>query len=117
MDQFVPKLDDIDELLTENRIFKQRTVDIGVVSAEDALAWGFSGPMLRASGVPWDLRKAQPYAMYDRVEFDIPVGKHGDCLRPLSRAACSRCASRCKIMRQCLRADAEPGRCACPTRR
>ena len=79
MDQFVPRLDDMDELLTENRIFKQRTVDIGVVSADDALAWGFSGPMLRASNVAWDLRKAQPYEVYDRLDFDIPVGKNGDC--------------------------------------
>jgi len=102
MDQFVPKLDDMDELLTENRIFKQRAVDIGVVSAEDALAWGFSGPMLRASGVPWDLRKAQPYAMYDRVEFDIPVGKHGDVYdRYLVRMLEMR--ESLKIMRQCLR--------------
>ena len=87
--------------LTENRIFKQRAVDIGVVSAEDALAWGFAGPMLRASGVPWDLRKAQPYAMYDRVEFDIPVGKHGDVYdRYLVRMLEMR--ESLKIMRQCL---------------
>ena len=105
MDQFVPRLDDVDDLLTENRIFKQRTVDIGVVSAEDALAWGFSGPMLRASGVPWDLRKAQPYEVYDRMEFDIPVGKNGDCWdRYLVRMLEMR--ESLKIMRQCLRADA-----------
>ena len=79
IDQFGPRLDDVDDLLTENRIFKQRTVDIGVVSMDDALAWGFSGPCLRASGVAWDLRKAQPYEVYDRMEFDIPVGKNGDC--------------------------------------
>jgi NADH-quinone oxidoreductase subunit D len=72
-------LDDIEGLLTENRIFKQRLVDIGVVSAADALDWGFTGPMLRSSGVPWDLRKAQPYMVYDRMKFDIPVGKTGDC--------------------------------------
>jgi len=71
-------IDDLETLLTENRIFKQRTVNIGTVSAEDALAWGFSGPMLRASGVPWDLRKAQPYDAYAEMEFDIPIGKHGD---------------------------------------
>jgi len=71
-------IDDLETLLTENRIFKQRTVDIGTVSAEDALAWGFSGPMLRASGVPWDLRKAQPYDAYAEMDFDIPVGRHGD---------------------------------------
>ena len=71
-------IDDIETLLSENRIFKQRTVDIGTVSAEDALAWGFTGPMLRASGVPWDLRKAQPYDAYADMDFDIPIGKHGD---------------------------------------
>jgi len=70
---------DIEHLLNENRIFKQRTVDIGMVSAEDALDWGFSGPMLRAAGVPWDLRKAQPYDSYAEFDFDIPVGKQGDC--------------------------------------
>ena len=101
MDQFVPRLDDMDELLTENRIFKQRTVDIGVVSADDALAWGFSGPMLRASNVAWDLRKAQPYEVYDRMEFDIPVGKNGDCWdRYLVRMLEMRESLR--IMRQCL---------------
>jgi NADH-quinone oxidoreductase subunit D len=72
-------VDDIEVLLTDNRIFKQRTVDIGKVSAEDAIDWGFTGPMLRASGVPWDLRKAQPYDVYDRMDFDIPIGKNGDC--------------------------------------
>ncbi len=72
-------VEDIETLLTENRIFKQRTVDIGVVSADDAMDWGFSGPMLRASGVPWDLRKAQPYDVYEKMDFDIPVGKTGDC--------------------------------------
>jgi NADH-quinone oxidoreductase subunit D len=75
----VPRIiNDLDKLLTNNRIFKQRTVDIGVVSADEAMDWGFSGPMLRASGVAWDLRKAQPYDVYDRMEFDIPVGKTGD---------------------------------------
>jgi len=71
-------VDELETLLTENRIFKQRTVNIGVVSAEDALAWGFSGPMLRASGLPWDLRKAQPYDAYAEMDFDIPIGKYGD---------------------------------------
>jgi NADH-quinone oxidoreductase subunit D len=71
-------IDDVDNLLSGNRIFKQRVVNIGVISAEDALAWGFSGPSLRASGVAWDLRRAQPYDKYDEVEFDVPVGKHGD---------------------------------------
>ena len=101
IEQFGPKLDDVDVLLTENRIFKQRTVDIGIVSTEDALAWGFTGPCLRASGLPWDLRKAQPYEVYDRLEFDIPVGKNGDCWdRYLVRMLEIRESLR--IMRQCL---------------
>jgi NADH-quinone oxidoreductase subunit D len=79
MKPFPKVIDDLEGLLTENRIFKQRLVDIGVVQAEDAIAWGFTGPMLRASGVPWDLRKAQPYLVYDKMDFDIPVGKNGDC--------------------------------------
>lgn len=75
-----PKLvDEYESLLTENRIWKQRTVGIGVVSAEEALQLGFTGPMLRGSGVAWDLRKKQPYAAYDRLDFDVPVGKNGDC--------------------------------------
>ena len=69
----------IEDLLTENRIFKQRNVDIGVVSAEDAQAWGFSGVMLRGSGLAWDLRKSQPYECYVDLDFDIPIGKNGDC--------------------------------------
>ena len=76
---FLKILEDIESLLDENRIFKQRTVDIGVVSKKQALDWGFSGPMLRGSGVVWDLRKHEPYAIYDKVDFDIPVGKNGDC--------------------------------------
>jgi len=72
-------LDDIEVLLTENRIFKQRNVDIGVVSLEDALAWGFSGVMVRGSGAAWDLRRAQPYECYSELEFEIPVGSNGDC--------------------------------------
>ncbi len=78
-DSFEGLFSDMDRLLSENRIFKQRTVDIGVVTAEDALNLGFAGPMLRASGVPWDLRKAEPYAVYERMDFDIPVGNNGDC--------------------------------------
>ena len=78
--ELLPKrLDDLETLITENRIFKQRTVDIGIVSAEDALDWGFTGPMLRGSGVPWDLRKSQPYDVYAELDFDIPIGKQGDC--------------------------------------
>jgi NADH-quinone oxidoreductase subunit D len=72
-------LDDLSDLLCGNRIWKQRTVDIGVISPEDALAWGFTGPCLRASGIPWDLRRAQPYDKYAEVTFDIPVGRNGDC--------------------------------------
>ncbi len=78
-DSFVTVIDDLETLLTENRIFKQRTVDIGVISAEQCYDWGFSGPNLRASGVAWDLRKSQPYDAYSEMNFDIPVGKHGDC--------------------------------------
>ncbi|MCC7282449.1 MAG: NADH-quinone oxidoreductase subunit D [Acetobacteraceae bacterium] len=78
--QGFPKfIDDLEALLTDNRIWKQRTVDIGVMSPEDALAWGFAGPCLRASGVPWDLRRAQPYEMYDQLDFKVPVGRNGDC--------------------------------------
>ncbi|MEI6730677.1 MAG: NADH-quinone oxidoreductase subunit D, partial [Pseudomonadota bacterium] len=76
---FVKYLDDVDNLLTENRIWKQRTVDVGVVSEKQALDWGFSGPMLRGSGVAWDLRKAQPYEVYDELDFDVAIGKNGDC--------------------------------------
>ncbi|GAB5469042.1 MAG: NADH-quinone oxidoreductase subunit D [Rhodospirillales bacterium] len=78
-ENFPKVIDDMESLLTENRIFRQRTVDIGIVSAEDALDWGFSGPMIRASGVPWDLRRAQPYDCYGELEFGVPVGKNGDC--------------------------------------
>src|SRR6185437_12662101 len=78
-EQFPQRIDDIEILLTENRIFKQRTVDIGVVSAAQAMDWGFSGPMLRGSGVAWDLRKAQPYDVYGEMDFDVPIGKNGDC--------------------------------------
>lgn len=76
---FPEMIDKIETLLTENRIFKQRTVDIAVVTAEQAYDWGFTGPNLRASGVAWDLRKSQPYDAYDKMDFDIPVGKYGDC--------------------------------------
>lgn len=78
-DNFRRFIDDTEGLLSENRIFKQRTVDIGVVTSEEALAWGFTGPMLRASGVAWDLRRAQPYEVYADMDFAIPVGYHGDC--------------------------------------
>ena len=78
-DRLLKMLDDIEGLLTQNRIFKQRNVDIGIISAADAMAWAFSGVMLRGSGVAWDLRKAQPYDGYEKYEFDVPVGKNGDC--------------------------------------
>ena len=78
-DPFLKVVDDLDALLTPNRIFKQRNVDIGVVSIEDCWAWGFSGVMIRGSGVPWDLRKSQPYECYAELDFDIPIGKNGDC--------------------------------------
>ena len=78
-EQFTTRLDEIEELLTNNRIWKQRLVDIGVVSAKDALNLGFSGVMLRGSGVAWDLRKTQPYEIYDQLDFEIPVGTNGDC--------------------------------------
>ncbi|CAI9722537.1 NADH-ubiquinone oxidoreductase 49 kDa subunit-like [Octopus vulgaris] len=77
--KFGERLDEIDALLTENRIWKSRTVDIGIISAEDALNYGCSGVMLRGSGIKWDLRKVQPYDAYDQVEFDIPIGRKGDC--------------------------------------
>lgn len=92
---------DIEELLTENRIFKQRAVDIGAVSVEQALDWGFSGPNLRACGVPWDLRKAQPYDCYADLDFDIPVGKHGDCYDRYLVRMCELRES-WKLIRQCL---------------
>ncbi|WP_010298327.1 NADH-quinone oxidoreductase subunit D [Candidatus Odyssella thessalonicensis] len=100
--QSFPKvIDDIEELLTENRIFKQRTVDIGVISAQDALDWGFTGPVLRASGVPWDLRKSQPYEIYEELDFDIPTGKYGDCYdRYLVRVAEMR--ESVKLVQQCI---------------
>ena len=72
-------VDELEGLLTANRIWKQRTVDIGIMTPEDALAWGFSGPCLRASGMAWDLRRSQPYDQYSQVEFEIPVGRNGDC--------------------------------------
>jgi NADH-quinone oxidoreductase subunit D len=78
-DHFPKVLDDIDGLLTENRIFKQRNADIGVVTEDDILKWGYSGVMVRGSGLAWDLRRAQPYECYDEFDFQIPVGKNGDC--------------------------------------
>jgi NADH-quinone oxidoreductase subunit D len=76
---FPKVLDEVQGLLADNRIFKQRNVDIGVISAKDAIAWGFTGPCLRAAGIPWDLRKSQPYEIYRELDFDVPVGKNSDC--------------------------------------
>ncbi|HET8702882.1 NADH-quinone oxidoreductase subunit D [Castellaniella sp.] len=99
--RFPACVDEYEVLLTDNRIWKQRLVDVGVVSPERALALGFTGPMLRGSGVEWDLRKKQPYEVYDRLEFDIPVGKNGDCYdRYLCRIAEMRESNR--IIRQCV---------------
>ena len=78
-DQFPQKMKDIETLITDNRIFKQRNVDIGVVTQEEAFQWGFSGVMVRGSGIQWDLRRAQPYESYDEYDFKIPIGKNGDC--------------------------------------
>ncbi|WKW50904.1 NADH-quinone oxidoreductase subunit D [Rhodomicrobium lacus] len=100
-DSFLKVLDDLDTLLTDNRIFKQRTVDIGVVSLDDAMAWGFTGTMIRGSGGAWDLRKSQPYECYADLDFDIPIGKNGDNWdRYLIRMEEMRQSIR--IMRQCI---------------
>jgi NADH-quinone oxidoreductase subunit D len=100
-DPFLKVCDDLEVLLTENRIFKQRNVGIAVVSQEDAWNWGFSGVMVRGSGAAWDLRKAQPYECYAEMDFDIPIGKHGDCYdRYLVRMEEMRQSVR--IMKQCL---------------
>ena len=105
-DHFPSFVDDCETLLTENRIFKQRTVDIGVITADQALDWGFSGPNLRACGVAWDLRKARPYDVYEKMEFGVVVGKHGDCYaRYLMRMTEMR--ESVKIIKQCL--DHMPG--------
>ncbi len=95
-------IDDMERMLTGNRIFKQRTVDIAIVSKEQAYDWGFTGPMLRASGVPWDLRRSQPYDAYDKVDFQVATGSHGDCYdRYLVRVEEMR--QSLKIMDQCLK--------------
>ncbi|HEY6939908.1 NADH-quinone oxidoreductase subunit D [Dokdonella sp.] len=107
---FPRRVDEYEELLTDNRIWKQRTVDIGIIPPDQALAWGMSGPMLRGSGVEWDLRKKQPYAKYAEVDFDIPVGVKGDCYdRYLVRVEEMRQSNR--IIQQCvswLRANPGP---------
>lgn len=101
-ERFPKFVDEYETLLTDNRIWKQRTVDIGIVSPEQALALGFTGPMLRGSGVEWDLRKKQPYEVYDKIDFKIPIGKNGDCYdRYLVRVEEMRQSN--EIMRQCIR--------------
>ena len=106
-DPFLEVCDDLERLLTGNRIFKQRNVDIGVVSLEDAWKWGFSGVMVRGSGAAWDLRKAQPYECYDEMDFDIPIGKNGDCYdRYCIRMEEMRQSIR--IMKQCIDKLREP---------
>ncbi|MBF0246855.1 MAG: NADH-quinone oxidoreductase subunit D [Alphaproteobacteria bacterium] len=113
LDEAPKMIDDIETLLTDNRIFKQRTVDIGKVTAEQAFDWGFTGPNLRASGIAWDLRKAQPYDAYAKLDFDIPVGKNGDCYdRYVVRMLEMR--ESIKIIRQCcevLKTLKGPARC------
>jgi NADH-quinone oxidoreductase subunit D len=106
-DPFLRVCDDLESLLTGNRIFKQRNVDIAVVKLEDAWAWGFSGVMVRGSGAAWDLRKAQPYEVYSELDFDIPVGKNGDCFdRYCIRMEEMRQSVR--IMKQCIARLREP---------
>jgi NADH-quinone oxidoreductase subunit D len=101
-DRFPACIDDYETLLTDNRIWKQRTVNIGVVSPERAVALGFTGPMLRGSGIAWDLRKKQPYEVYSEMDFDIPVGVNGDCYdRYLVRVEELRQSNR--IIRQCVK--------------
>jgi NADH-quinone oxidoreductase subunit D len=102
LDNRLPKLfGDAISLVAENRIFKQRNVDIAIVSKEDAIKWGFSGPMIRGAGLPWDLRKSQPYDVYDRMDFEIPVGTRGDCYdRFMVRV--EEVYQSARIMRQCL---------------
>lgn len=99
--QFTARIDEVEELLTGNRIWKQRVVDIGVVTAQQALDAGFSGVMLRSTGIAWDLRKTQPYEVYDRMDFEIPVGTRGDCYdRYLMR--CEEMRQSIKIINQCI---------------
>ena len=108
-DEFQRVLDDLHGLLTENRIFKQRNVNIGIITPEDAQTWGFSGVMVRGSGMAWDLRRAQPYECYDEMDFKIPIGKNGDCYdRYLCRMA--EMEESTKIIKQCVaRLRVEPG--------
>ena len=107
LDPFLKVCDDVETLLTDNRIFKQRNADIGIVSLEDAWKWGFSGVMVRGSGATWDLRKAQPYECYAEMDFDSPIGKNGDCYdRSCIRMEEMRQSVR--IMKQCIAKLREP---------
>jgi NADH-quinone oxidoreductase subunit D len=108
-DPFLKVVDDLDRLLSENRIFKQRNADIGIVTLEEAWAWGFSGVMVRGSGAAWDLRKSQPYECYADLEFDIPIGKNGDCYDRY-HIRMEEMRQSIRIMKQCLdRLDKEKG--------
>lgn len=108
-DPFLKICDDLEGLLSDNRIFKQRNVDIAIVKLEDAWAWGFSGVMVRGSGAAWDLRKAQPYECYDEMEFDIPIGKNGDCYDRY-HIRMEEMRQSIRIMKQCVaRLKKEPG--------
>src|SRR3546814_151313 len=101
-DNFGKVFEDAMSLVIDNRIFKQRNVDIAKVSKEDAIKWGFSGPMIRGSGIAWDIRKSQPYDVYDRMDFDVPVGTSGDCYdRFMVRV--EECRQSIRIIKQCLR--------------
>ncbi len=100
-DHFDSYLDDVNALIRDNRIFRQRAVDVGTVTAEEAMDWGFSGVMIRGSGVPWDLRKSQPYEVYEELDYDIPVGSNGDCFdRYMCRVL--EMTESIKLMRQCI---------------
>lgn len=101
VDRFPKTVDDVEDMLTHNRIFQQRTVGVGVVTSDEAISWGFSGPMLRASGIAWDLRKAEPYDVYEQLSFRIPITHNGDCYdRYLIRVAEMRESVR--LIQQCL---------------
>jgi NADH-quinone oxidoreductase subunit D len=102
LDNRLQLFEDAIALVADNRIFKQRNVDIGVVHKDDAIAWGFSGPMIRAAGIPWDIRRSQPYEVYDRMEFDVPVGTNSDCYDRFM-VRCEEVRQSARIMRQCLK--------------
>jgi NADH-quinone oxidoreductase subunit D len=106
-DAFPAVIDDLDRLLSENRIFKQRNVDIGVVTLDQAWAWGFSGVMVRGSGAAWDLRKSQPYECYAEMEFDVPIGKNGDCYDRY-HLRMEEMRQSVRIMKQCIAKLREP---------